>query len=474
MARKQTKRTAAQRIARARSALVVFQPFYGTLLMNLPSVEDRTVGTAAVDGTKLYYNPDFIDRLADDELLFVLSHEAAHCANLHHTRRKDRDPELWNVAADYVINLDLTLAQIGRMPEKGLLDHSYRGMGTEDVYASLVQQQEKNKPQPQQGQDEGDDAEQDSGKGEDGGEEGGEGGDTGQPGKPASGDGNGSKGQPQAGQGSGDGNDGEGAGDGAGESEGEGGDGKGQGGAGGKPGASSDEGGCGGVIDAPGTEAEKAEQEAEWQTVTRQAIAVATRAAGSMPSHLERLVGELNKAPQNWREILRRFVDQSIRTDYSWQRPDRRFGGADFLLPGTVSDGVNHLLVVRDTSGSINDTLVASFDAEIQAMLDEGAVDKVTVIDCDAAIHQLAECGPGDTIPKAKGGGGTSYRPVWQWLKDTQEDIAAVVYFTDLEPNDGFGDEPHLPVLWAAYGDPRYLREAIKRVTFGEVIEVRD
>jgi predicted metal-dependent peptidase len=445
------KRTAAQRISRAVSALLVFAPFYGTLLLNLEMVEDRSISTAAVDGKRMFYNPEWIDSLADDELLFVLCHEVSHLTYLHHTRRQQRDPKEWNIAADYVINLDLVQAGIGRMPAKGLYDTTYIGMAVEDVFASRHQQQAQSQQQQQQQQEQGEPGE---GEGQGGGQDGNEPDD----------------GSQQQGEGGGDG-DGEGDEASGATSEPSGGSGKGKP----SPGMSAGEdvGGCGQVLDAAQSEGEIAEQEAEWQTITRQAIAVATRHAGKLPSHLERLVGELNKPKQNWRELLRRFADPCNRQDYSWQRPDRRFGGAGFILPGTVTDGVNHIVVAVDTSGSIDDEALTLFRTEVQSILDEGAVDKVTVVHCDAAINGVAEFESGDLVKMVPmGGGGTSYRPVWHWLKDNQDDIAALVYFTDLEPNDGFGDEPIMPVMWAAYGDPRWLRQ--KRVPFGDVIEVHD
>jgi predicted metal-dependent peptidase len=429
------KRTAAQRIIRARSALVVFAPFYGTLLLNLEMVECRAVSTMAVDGKRCFYDPDWVDGLADDELLFVLCHEVSHLSYLHHTRRQQRDPQEWNIAADYVINADLIQAGIGRMPEKGLYDRSYIGMATEDVYASRRQQQQQRKQEQQEEKgepgEEGDDDGHQQGSGQSDSDDG-EPGDAGQPGdkqsESGSGESEGSSGQGEdEGEGEGEGGEGEGAG---GKPSGAG-NGKGQP----SPGMSAGEdvGGCGQVLDAAQSEAEIAEQEAEWQTITRQAIAVATRQAGKLPGYLERLVGELNTPRENWREILRRFADPCNRHDYSWQRPDRRFGGADFILPGTVTDGVNHVLIAVDTSGSIDDQALTRFRTEVQSLLDDGAVDRITVVHCDDGIQGVDEFECGEIVKmESMGGGGTSYRPVWEWLKGSQENFAALVYFTDL------------------------------------------
>ncbi len=97
-------------VTRARTVLLVSQPFYGTLALQLELVEvtDKSfVNTMAVDGRHLFYNPEFVLSLTEDELVGVNAHEVAHCAFQHMTRRGHRDPRLWNVAGDYAINADL-------------------------------------------------------------------------------------------------------------------------------------------------------------------------------------------------------------------------------------------------------------------------------------------------------------------------------------------------------------------------------
>jgi predicted metal-dependent peptidase len=97
--------------------------------------------TMATDGETLFYSPSFADSLTQPEIDFVLVHEVFHKWFLHHTRREGRDPQLWNVAADYVINLAITQDFPTLTPPKGvLLSPLYKGMSTEQVYDMLVQQ----------------------------------------------------------------------------------------------------------------------------------------------------------------------------------------------------------------------------------------------------------------------------------------------------------------------------------------------
>jgi len=101
--------------------------------------------TAAVDGRRLYYNREFIDRLTHDELIFIIAHETAHVVydHINPSRIKHRNRLLWNHAIDYVVNLELSDHKIGKFPNKqtcgiqGCLDTAYRGLAAEEVYELL-------------------------------------------------------------------------------------------------------------------------------------------------------------------------------------------------------------------------------------------------------------------------------------------------------------------------------------------------
>jgi len=126
-------------VIKARTALLIDQPFFGCLAMHLQLVEDESIGTMAVDGYSMYYAPIFVLSLTEIHLMGVVAHEVLHCAYRHMTRRGNREPTIWNYAGDFVINADLKRANI-KLPEPHLYDAKYDGMGTEEVYARLEQQ----------------------------------------------------------------------------------------------------------------------------------------------------------------------------------------------------------------------------------------------------------------------------------------------------------------------------------------------
>ena len=141
---------AAEALTVARISMLLKQPFFGTLAMKLRLIEvdEKTaerMTTAAVDGRRLWYNSKFINSLDKEELMFLVGHEVLHCVFNHLKRRFDRDPKIYNMAADYVINA--TLVEAGfKMPKIGLYEEKYLNWTSEDVYDDLIKNNASPKP----------------------------------------------------------------------------------------------------------------------------------------------------------------------------------------------------------------------------------------------------------------------------------------------------------------------------------------
>src|SRR6202043_3355135 len=125
-----------RRIQKARTALVLDHPFFGSLLFRLKDCECRSIQTMATDGVSLFYNPEFVETLNAATLAGTLAHEVMHPALHHHVRRSGRDPKRWNTACDYAINPLLVDAGLN-LPEGVLLDNRFRGMSAEQIYNIL-------------------------------------------------------------------------------------------------------------------------------------------------------------------------------------------------------------------------------------------------------------------------------------------------------------------------------------------------
>jgi predicted metal-dependent peptidase len=128
------------KLAKAKTNLILQHPFVGSVAMNMPFELSDEVPTAATNGKKVVFNPDFVDTLTDEEVTFLVAHECMHPMLEHNYRRLERDPQRWNAAADYVINKLLTDEKIGRMPEIGLLDDDIYndGGGTSDGIYNIL------------------------------------------------------------------------------------------------------------------------------------------------------------------------------------------------------------------------------------------------------------------------------------------------------------------------------------------------
>jgi predicted metal-dependent peptidase len=127
--------SASDLITKARTALVINKPFFGTLTLRLTPVEDPTCETLWTDGKSLGYNPDFVMSLGAVKLQGCLCHEDMHDALGHHARRGLRDAKKWNVACDYVVNA--LIRKEMTLPAGILYDAQYENLTAEDVYNLL-------------------------------------------------------------------------------------------------------------------------------------------------------------------------------------------------------------------------------------------------------------------------------------------------------------------------------------------------
>ena len=392
------------RIQKARTTLLLDHPFFGTLLFRLGSKVSRSIATMATDGVSLFYNPEFVDTLNAAELAGVLAHEVMHPALQHHTRRGDRDQARWNMACDFAINPLLLDAGL-TLPKDVLLDDRFRGMSAERIY-NLIEE---------------DDKQEDSSGGS----------------------------ESQSGDGSAVPEDGSFQ-----DKE-----------AGNVPQAPLTPGGVGQVLDAPEPEAESepsiAEQAREWQIAVEQAETVA-KVAGKLPGGAVRALEASQAAKVDWRELLRRAWSDTIPSNYSWTRPNRRHLWSGLYLPGVTFEGVGEIAIAVDCSGSVSARQLGLFEAEIRSILAGQRPRLVHVLYFDAAVQKVETYQAGQPVSLSPvGGGGTDFRPCFEWVRELCIVPQTLVFLTDLcgtFPN----EVPAYPVIWAS-------TEA-RRAPFGEVV----
>jgi len=420
------------KLSRARTQLLLNQPFFGTLCLRLKLQATTSFPTMATDGRRLIYNPAFVERLTPAELEGVLAHEVMHCALAHHCRRGERAARLWNRAADYAIN-PILIASGMSLPKDALIDSQFADLGAEEIYAQLSKQ----KPGSfvAQGQPPSKGQSGDSGAGDHGAGEGSAqaSSDLTQPVPPSA--------QPQPDMGS-------------------------------AVSASPDnvrEGGFGEVLDAVGeddkaaSQAESSRQTREWAIAAEQAMRSA-KACGREPAGMERKLQAARESRLDWRAILREFIAACNPSDYRWSPPNRRFVSSGLYLPSVEPRGVGEIAIVVDTSGSIGEQELEQFAGEINAIASDAEPSAMYVIYCDAEVQIVQKFCPKEPITLSlRGGGGTDFVPPFRWLEENGIEPKCLIYLTDL-CCDSFPETPEYPVLW--------VTDSRKSAPFGETLHV--
>ncbi|MCB1761867.1 MAG: hypothetical protein KDI27_01850, partial [Gammaproteobacteria bacterium] len=133
-------------------------------------------------------------------------------------------------------------------------------------------------------------------------------------------------------------------------------------------------------------------------------------------------------------------------------RPSRREG--DFILPSLRSQQID-LIVALDTSGSIDDDDCEQFLSEVDALKGQVRA-RVTLLACDALLSDqgpwIFEPWEELKLPQSfRGGGGTSFKPVFDWVEQHGLRPEVLIYFTDAE-GEFPKNEPDYPVIWLVKG----------------------
>jgi len=187
--------------------------------------------------------------------------------------------------------------------------------------------------------------------------------------------------------------------------------------------------------------------EVQWQYAASIAGEVAQR-KGSMPLGLERLGKKVKPADVDWRFELYNAINRHMRNNYAFMPPNKKHIHRGIALPSLTSDTLS-LCVAIDTSGSIDDQLLGAFMEEFKTIMQNFPSVKIELIIADAKVHAHHTFISGDRMDfPLKGGGGTDYRPTFDYVEAALPMTTMLLYFTD-----GEGSFPRIPpnyeVLWA-------------------------
>ena len=408
-----------KKLVSARTRLILDKPFLGALVLRLPMMEGDPswCNTTFSDGKTLYYNAKYINSLDIDQTQFALSHEALHCALSHFYRRGHRIKTRWDLACDYAVNPLLINDGLKPTPDAAYLEE-YKGMTAEEIYPCLDDEDDEEDEQ-EQDSDTGDNEDLENKHQDDAGNDDPER-------EPEQDDRPDSEKEPEPDDRS------EGAGNNQHENE--------------------SNAGSAAAEPQPMSGQQQEDLNTQWQ----QRLATAAQTAhqrGQLGGEMARMVDFLLQPRLPWRMLLQRYMSMTARDDYSYSRPSSRRGNPA-VFPRLRSSETS-VVVVIDTSGSISEEEIGEFISEIDAIKSYVRA-RITLLTCDSELNHGCPWyfDPWDDFSRdieIHGGGGTSFRPPFEWIENQDRAPDLLVYFTDAR---GIFPpaEPMYPVLWLVKG----------------------
>ena len=119
--------------------------FFGSLMLFAQIETTKKLPTAATDGRKIFFNEEFLYSLSSKEQNALMLHEVLHMALLHVTRRQNRDPHIWNIAADIVVNDLIERNTSFPLPQGAITDTRFQDKSVEYIYEALLKSEKKYK-----------------------------------------------------------------------------------------------------------------------------------------------------------------------------------------------------------------------------------------------------------------------------------------------------------------------------------------
>jgi len=191
---------------------------------------------------------------------------------------------------------------------------------------------------------------------------------------------------------------------------------------------------------------------------------------GEVPSAVKQRIKAIRSNQVDWTEQLHNNVKSRYPEDLSFSRPNRRHISSGMYLPSMIGTKAGPLAIAVDTSGSVSKEELTAFVAEVNSIINDIKPEKVYLMSADSHVADVQEFEEGHYFEdfNSVGGGGTSFRPVFEHIDKNNIEIDQLVYFSDMYVwDDDFpSKEPHFPVTWVSSGEER-------KVPFGELIKIK-
>ena len=381
------------RIIVARVGLLLRHPFFGNMATRLRILAaDDWLPTAAVDGRNLYFNTQFFNAMSNKEIEFVVAHEILHMVFDHLGRRDERNPMLYNIAADYIVNNTLVRDRIGEKPKivDCFQDFKYEGWTSEEVYDELFKEAEKNGKEflEQLGEMLDEHLDNDGGDSEEGQED------------------KDSKGNT--------------------------------------------------ISKKPAKYSKEEMKQIKDEIKEAMINAAQAAGAGNVPAGVARMIKELTEPKMNWRELLRQQIQSTIKSDYTFSRPSRKGQMSGAILPGMNFADTIDVAIGLDMSGSIGDHQARDFLGEIKGIMEEYKDYHIKLWCFDTEVYNEQDFGSdtGEDLLEyeIKGGGGTDFMTNWNYMKENDIVPKKFIMFTDGYPWDSWGEEDYCDTIFIVHG----------------------
>lgn len=201
----------------------------------------------------------------------------------------------------------------------------------------------------------------------------------------------------------------------------------------------------------------------QWDYAASLAKEVASKKS-STPLGFERFSKKVKTNNIDWKFELYNAINKHMRNNYAFMPPNKKHIYRGVALPSLTSDTLS-LIVAIDTSGSIKEDVLGGFIGEFKSIMQNFPAVSIELIIADAKVHSHLSFIGGEEMEFAlKGGGGTDYRPTFEYIDANIPNSSMLLYFTD-----GEGIFPRIPpsyeVLWA-------LSQRKNKIPFGRKIVI--
>ena len=396
-----------EKIQKAKARLMLDHPYFGTIASALKLEQNNELLTFSSDGEALRYNSEYIDRLNVAEVEFVMANGAMHAVLKHQHRSTGRTQWLWQTATDYVVNSMLVKNGM-QLPEYANYEHKFDGMYAEEVYQMLRDEMMDDsfgmEEQIEQIMEDDSVHNENLQMQKENIE------------------------SPEAEETKQDQNSKD------------------------KEESSS--------TPSPNPEALSEELKEQFEQIFQK-----LNRQGTLPKDLNLVVPEYFSYKVDWREFLYGYIASYAKSTYSFVPPNMKYLYRGIYLPSLSSD-LLRIVIAIDTSGSVDETLLSTFLGEVNSIMQSYPNYEIDLLTADAKIQSHKVFLPGENLEyEVSGGGGTDFRPVFEYIDQQINYPTLLLYFTD-----GMGTfpamEPSYDVMW--------IMPEEMDVPFGEVMVLED